>query len=462
MRRILKRFPLRGACSLAQVLALMLALPVHAELVVVAPVVPQAGASPKASAESSPRASHAVPTSLAQAFAAAWARQPAAQSLVEQRSAAAARRTAADAWTPEPPAIELGGRSDRFNRDRGANELELGLAIPLWLPGERDGSQALAEAESGWLEGRSAALQWQLAGELRNAWWDWQLAREDLLAAEGLLSTTSRLRDDVARRVAVGDLARTDLQQAQGAFALARIEQADAQGRHDAAASRLFLLTGQSPLESGVAAAGGHRPLNPQQAGTESDPGESVLSVQSAEWLARHPALLALMARAESARQTQALARTRSRGNPELMLATRRERGATGEAIEQSWSLALRVPLASSARHNAAIADAGAGRVEAEIELLRERERLQQGAALASQQLAAARLRLQASEERARLARDTDAAYAKSFRLGESDLPTRLRIAQDAFTAERAVQRARIQLAASLSAYRQALGLLPE
>lgn len=447
MRRIFKRFPLRVACSLA----LVLAWPVHAELAVVAPVVPQTDAPLKTS--------RYVPTSLAQAFAAAWARQPAAQSLVEQRSAAAARRTAADAWTPEPPAIELGGRSDRFNRDRGANELELGLAIPLWLPGERDGSQALAEAESGWLEGRSAALQWQLAGELRNAWWDWQLAREDLLAAEGLLSTTGRLRDDVARRVAGGDLARTDLQQAQGAFALARIEQADAQGRHDAAASRLFLLTGQSPLESGVAAAGGPGASDPQSAGAESDP---AASLHSAEWLSRHPALLALTARAESARQSQALARTRSRGNPELMLATRRERGATGEAIEQSWSLALRVPLASSARHNAAIADAGAGRVEAEIELLRERERLQQGAALASQQLAAARLRLQASEERARLARDTDAAYAKSFRLGESDLPTRLRIAQDAFIAERAVQRARIQLAASLSAYRQALGLLPE
>jgi cobalt-zinc-cadmium efflux system outer membrane protein len=397
---------------------------------------------------------------LAQAFAAAWARQPAAQSLVEQRSAAAARRTAANAWTPEPPAIELGGRSDRFNRDRGANELELGLAIPLWLPGERDGSQALAEAESGWLEGRSAALQWQLAGELRNAWWDWQLAREDLLAAEGLLATTSRLRDDVARRVAVGDLARTDWQQAQGAFAQARIELADAQGRHDAALSRLFLLTGKSPIVPG--AAGGRSASDTQQSGTESDPGEYGQSGQSAEWLARHPALLALTARAESARQTQALARTRSRANPELMLATRRERGAAGEAMEQSWSLALRLPLASGARHTAAIADAGAGRVEAEIELLRERERLQQGAILASQQLAAARLRLQASEERARLARDTDAAYAKSFRLGESDLPTRLRIAQDAFTAERAVQRARIQLAASLSAYRQALGLLPE
>ena len=317
----------------------------------------------------------------------------------------------------------------------------------MWLPGERTSSQALADAESAWLEGRSAALQWQLAGELRSAWWDWQLAREDVAAAEGLVATTGRLRDDVAQRLAVGDLARSDMQQAEGALAQAQVELIDAQGRHAAAANRLTLLTGKSPP-------------NPEHAlSAEADPGPLN---QLGDWLARHPALLALTARAESARQTQALARTRSRANPELMLATRRERGAAGEAMDQSWSLALRLPLSSAARYNAAVADAGAGRVEAEIDLAREAERQQQGALLASQQLAAARLRLRANEERARLARATDAAFAKSFRLGESDLPTRLRIAQDAFTAERAVQRARIQLAASLSVYRQALGLLPE
>ena len=438
-----KPYLLRRTAVLASMLALIWVQPVHAE-------------SAQSLPSSSPLSLSApMPVSLSQAFAAAWARQPVAAALHEQRTAVAARRAAADAWTPAPPAIEVGGRSDRFNRDRGANEVELGLAIPLWLPGERRDSQAFSEAETGSLEGRVAALQWQLAGELRAAWWDWQLASEEFLAAEGALANSTRLRDDVARRFAAGDLARTDLYQAEGALAGIRAEWIDAQSRRDAAASRLLLLTGNTSAGPGATLP----TIAPQEQRGESDPGNAL---SLADWLARHPALLALNARAEAARQTQALARTRSRANPELMLATRRERGVSNEAIEQSWSLALRIPFSSDARHQAAIAEAGAGRVEAEIEAERTRERLIQGARLAVNELAAARQRRQANEERARLARETDQAFAKAFRLCESDLPTRLRVAQEAFAAERALQRSRIQQAAALSAYHQAIGLLPE
>ncbi|NHC05672.1 TolC family protein [Azonexus fungiphilus] len=379
---------------------------------------------------------------LPQAFAAAWARHPLSQSLPLQRSAAAARLDAAAAWTPEPTALAIGGRSDRFNRDRGAEEVELGLAVPLWLPGERSASRALAAADSGLLEGRAGSLRLQLAGELRAAWWDWQLARDEAALAEATAASAARLRDDVARRVAAGDLARADLHQAAGALAAAEADQAEAAVRVEAAAARLQWLTGSAP---------GVVELRP-----EMPPAEA------ADWLAAHPALAELNARAEQARQTQELARTRSRANPELTVATRRERGASGEAAERSWSLALRIPLASGPRHTAAIAEAGADRVEAELAAGREGERLQQAAQLARSQWQAAERRRQASDERARLARETQAFFDKAFRLGESDLPTRLRIAQETLAAERAASRARIQQAAALSAYRQALGLLPE
>ncbi len=381
---------------------------------------------------------------LPQAFAAAWTRHSLSQTLPLQREAVAARRDAAAAWTPEPAAIEIGGRSDRFNADRGAQEVELGLALPLWLPGERQASQALAEAEGARLEGRAAAQRLQLAGELRNAWWEWRLARDEVALSDNALDSARRLRDDVARRVAAGDLARADLHQAAAALASAQAEQADAAVRLEAAAARLQWLTGQRPAA-----------LNGDG---EAAPAKAV----EADWLSAHPELQAAQARFEQARQAQALARSRSRANPELTVSTRRERGASGEAAERSWALGLRIPLSSSARHGAAIAEAGAERVEAEIDVERERERLQQTAQLARSQWQAAERRRQASEERAQLARETQRFFDKAFRLGESDLPTRLRIAQETFAAERAASRARIQESAALSAYRQALGLLPE
>ncbi|MBP9232709.1 MAG: transporter, partial [Phenylobacterium sp.] len=74
----------------------------------------------------------------------------------------------------------------------------------------------------------------------------------------------------------------------------------------------------------------------------------------------------------------------------------------------------------------------------------------------------AARARLDATEQRARLANESRGFFEKSFRLGETDLPTRLRIEAEAAEAEREAARARVELAASVSALRQALGLLPE
>ena len=64
--------------------------------------------------------------------------------------------------------------------------------------------------------------------------------------------------------------------------------------------------------------------------------------------------------------------------------------------------------------------------------------------------------------KRQQLARESRGFFDKSFRLGESDLPTRLRIELEAVEAERQNARARIELAAAISALRQALGLLPE
>ncbi len=74
----------------------------------------------------------------------------------------------------------------------------------------------------------------------------------------------------------------------------------------------------------------------------------------------------------------------------------------------------------------------------------------------------AAQARQAATDKRARLARESRAFFEKSFRLGETDLPTRLRIEGEATEAERQAARSRIELAAAISAWRQTLGLLPQ
>ncbi|MBK7900694.1 MAG: TolC family protein [Azonexus sp.] len=378
-------------------------------------------------------------TALARTFAAAWQRQPAAAALHERQRGATALRAAADAWTAAPPSVEIGTRSDRFNRRNGARENEIGLVLPLWLPGERSGSQALAAAEADVAAGRGETLRLRLAQVLRESWWNWQGARNELALAGERLAAAARLREDVARRFAAGDLSRADLNQAAGVLAQSQALQAEAQAAELGLRHRLESLSG--------------RPVGDVEVQYEPEPATAA---------AEHPALRELAAQSDVARRQVDLARAQSRANPELMLSTRSDRAASGEPSAQTWALALRIPFGAGPRQDARVATANAEAIEAGVELERERERLSLEVAAVRAQVAAARQQLAAAEQRAGLARENRGFYDKSFRLGESDLPTRLRIDSEAFEAERALGRARIALAQGISQWRQSLGLLPE
>ena len=384
---------------------------------------------------------HAQPAlALKDAFDAAWARQPESQALAARRDAVEAQRRAAAAWTPEPPALEARHKTGRFTRDDGARELEAGIAVPLWLPGERRGSGALADAEAAALESRVAAARLRLATTVREAWWNWQRARIDTALAQGQRDSARRIAADVARRARAGDLARADRHQADGAEAAAEAAVAQAEAGATAALQQLKALTG--------AAAFADVP------DTEPEPGAADAPA--------HPALSELQDRAAVAERAAALAAAQSRANPELLLAATRERGAFGERYGQTVTLGVRIPLGAGPRHEGRVAAAQADAVEAQAQLALDRARLQSEGEAAVARVHAARAQLAAAERRATLARETRGFFEQSFRLGESDLPTRLRIEAEAFEAERQAARSRIELAAAVSAWRQALGLLPQ
>jgi len=402
----------------------------------------------------------AAPPTLAQAFAQAWARQPEGQSLDLRRQAAQARRQAAQAWTAEPPVLEMSGQSDRLLKNQGSREYAAGVALPLWLPGEREGTAALAEAESRVVDSRSGGARLRLAGQLRAAWWAWLGQQAEQQLAQARLESASRLAADVARRVRAGDLARADLHQAEGARASAAAALAESDRALAGAARELRAIVGGWPEAPRVR-------MNGSVSATLSVP-----SPEPEPWPALpdagagvpegHPALAEWRDRAELARQSAELARLQTRGNPELVLSTARERGAFEEGWQRNLTVGVRIPIGSEARHQARLGLARAEALEAERLGQLEQERLEASREASRHQVDAVRRQLEAATERARLAGETRQFFDKSFRLGESDLPTRLRIELEAVEAERQAARARIALAAAISDLRQALGLLPE
>ena len=392
-----------------------------------------------------------TPLSLKQAFDAAWARQPEARALQARRDASRAEQRAAQAWTPEPAALELSNKTDSLHRNGGARSLEVGVVVPLWLPGERHGKAALAAADGAAIESRATAAQLRLAASVREGWWQWQRARIEADTARAQLDNARRIAVDVAKRTQAGDLARADQHQADGAVASAESSLAQAEAGLVAAQQHLRAMSGR-PATAGEAVTLGAEP-EPEP---EPDPGAALAEAEV------HASLQALKDRAAVAERSAALALTQSRANPELMLATTRDRAAFGERSQQTITLGLRIPFGGGPRHDARTANARADASEVQALLALERERLTAERETSRVCVAASRTQLAAAERRAQLARESRGFFDKSFRLGETDLPTRLRIEAEAAEAERQAARSRIELAAAISAWRQALGLLPQ
>ena len=383
---------------------------------------------------------------LRQAFDAAWSRQPEALALPSRLDAAAAQRRAAQRWTPDAPALELSNKTDRLTGNLGSRELAMGVAVPLWLPDERGRATALADAQGSAIDSRTQAARLRLAATVREAWWNWQRAMVDSETAGDQLANAERIAADVARRLKAGELARADQHQADGAVAAAQSAMAQTQAALTATAQQINALTGAAPSLASKTAATQTEP--PPEATTTSTP--------------IHAALADLRDRADVLERAAALAATQSRAHPELTLAAARDRGAFGERYGHTITLAVRIPLGNGPQHQAKLATARAEVVEAQAQLAIENDRLAAERESSRARTDAMAAQLAATERRAQLAREARGFFDKSFRLGETDLPTRLRIEADANDAERQAARSRIELAAAMSAWRQALGLLPQ
>ncbi len=411
------------------------------------------------------------PETLAQAFEQAWATHPLPQALPARRSALAASRQAAEAWTAQPGALELRAQTDRPGTDRGAQELEVGVALPLWLPGQRSRSQALATQEDQALDARLASARLQLAGQVREAWWAWQRARAELALTGTQVEHAQALSNDVHRRVRAGDLARADAHQADGALALAQSAQAHAEAQGMQAWQFLQGVLGSArpwPLPTLVAASAEETSsqgtvLAPVTAtsdawpiGAEPAPGEAPSD------LAQHPLVRELDQQAATARQAAELADTQSRANPELLLGTVHSRDQRGEPRQRQLTVGLRLPWGESPAQRALAARAHADATELSVQAARQHQQGQAALDGAQARWHAAQRAHHAAQRRAKLAQESQGFFDKSFRLGETDLPTRLRIAQEAQEAARQAALTAIDLAAATSAWRQAAGLLPE
>lgn len=378
-------------------------------------------------------------TTLREAVDAAWALSPAARSADSRRAQLQARERAASSWINGSPSALLAQRSDRFNNNGGLREYEAELDLPIWSPGVRGAAQRELAALRLGFDPQQQVARLKLAAEVREAAASVAVARTERDLAERKHSEALTLAQDVERRVKAGDSARVDGLQAQS------LAQQAASGR-DQAQQALARLQNQWLALTGLVGV----PLL-----DETQPSSNpVLSPE-------HPALQAAQTRVQAAQATLELSETDKRDPMSIGVGITRERSAFGAASENSVRLAIKIPFGTDSRNAPRIAAARAELDAAQAELDATQRQVQTELASALAELDAARRTQASMGERARLSTEVQALVAKSYRLGESDLPTRLRADSEKFEADLSLARARVGLQRAISQLNQALGLLP-
>ncbi len=417
------------------------------------PVRAQSTDSPQASAGTSTPQSRAAVSSpvflsatvpLRAALDAAWERAVAQRESEGQRRRAEAERAVAGGFWAAPPSLEISHSSDRLQRNVGSRDLELGVVVPLWLPGQRSARAQVAEVSVAQALAAEQVARWRLAGELREVVWQLAALEAEVMEVDAQSRTLKQLGDDVERRVRAGDLAPVDALAMQAEQLAVTAVQADLSQRLRVTRARWTLFTG-------LAAAPELTPEAGTALGEGALPGTAPL----------HPELQLADLLTELARQRVEMTRLSRRDAPELSLGVRQDWPARAEASQGSLVVGLRMPLGTDGRNRPLEAAALSELDLAQTQGRWLRERLESDVTAARDAQQAAEVARVAESNRATLLRERAALVEKSFRAGETPLPDLLRALGAAAQADSAAARQSAALGLSRARLQQTLGRLP-
>lgn len=375
----------------------------------------------------------------------AWKLHPEAATFDARDMQASAARELASNLTPEPGSISVSSRNDRYNSNLGQQEYEIELATPLWLPGQRAARSAQARTQIDEVMTKRAVLRWEIAGNVREAWWSLAAARNLHALAARRLETATALDSEIQARYRQGDVSRIDANLARAEVHASQAELFEAESTLSLAEQSFIALTGATAPSL----------MQQEQLTTHSNQRSLMDTPLSHPLIAKATnAVSSALARAKVLEQSQ-------RAAPELALRMQRERSAADQPYANSLGIRLRIPFSSGAQTRELNAASQAENIQAEAEMLQLKTKVQRDL----EQL----LRLQQSQQRQfaiaeqsrELSLDNLSLAEKSFRLGETDLSSLLRIRAAAFSAESLLERQRLASAALISRLNQALGVLP-
>ena len=341
-------------------------------------------------------------------------------------------------WAADP-SISVNHYNDVLTGSNGLQEWEVGMELPIWLPGQKEAHQKTLTQQRSIVNASQPALKLEIAGIVRELIWTIALTKNKIAVTEQEWNVVKKLEDDVKKRVELGDLAQSDLILAQqeslskeAAWRIASQEYRHAQHRYD-------MITGLSEL-----------PSNFEEVMTDD------LTITF-----DHPALKESNEKVSFSSAERDQFMLEKRGNPSLFIGTRHERGTSNVGFDNAIGLSLSIPIGLSSHTTPKVtaAEVALSENRSEMELLhRELNITIQDA---RRELAATVDQYEFARRQNQLSKINLAMSRKAFSLGETGLIQLIRIQAQAFAAERNMHLKHLEVGLHTARLNQAKGIIP-
>lgn len=355
-----------------------------------------------------------------------------------RHSLADAMQRKADQPLASAPVFTLKHQTDAIGSRTGYREWESGVELPLWRPGQPDSYRREADRTRDEALAMELARRLEVAGEVRERLWQWELARAESALAESAQGIAHKLLKNIKRRVEAGELPRSDAVLAKREFLGREDDSAQASIRLEETRRLLVAFTGVETVEAAT---------------SESEPSNPELAPE-------HPALRLADAAVARARAERDRTKTDSGGTPSLWLGARSERSVSDADYDASVAVQISLPFGGGAHAGPDIARAEAALTEALAQ--RERIRVDLEERLTSAVLD--RNRSHGARERSRqrqaLADESLRLSRRAFELGETDLVRLLQAQEAAISAHHDAEICVIEHARAVARLNQAIGVV--
>lgn len=376
---------------------------------------------------------------LAAAILAAQQKAPAQSApLAHQREGEILQRRGS-LWLSAAPAVQWRYQTDALH-DRnsptaaGLRENEIGVELPLWRWGQRDAAQAEGEKAQAYAQQYRQWQAWQVAGEVRDLFWQEQLQAWLVTQAEADVAAFKALESDIERKVKAGEVAPLERLIAENARRERELLRHEAESQHIDVQFRWRTLTGLGAL-----------PLH----------GEEIQVSDSKPW----PPLLTAQAWAERQQELVKGLKAQGSGSPKLLLGSRRER-SQNEVVD-SVGVTITLPFAGQTHAQAQHLPAQLQLAEAEDSVRREQRAASMAHHEAHHELNARASALQQLTARLALAEQEIRLTRKAYQLGETSLQERLLGEQRYADIARQHGSAKIAWQWAIARFNQAQGVTP-